>query len=222
MMSKKTRNQPYTFITALHYQPQQEQHFVILAPCGTSGLLCSWSPFQGFQDQLSIVASISLAPVLLGDVNVLLLFLLQVRFDTEHSSPQSILALGFISSSWRRFCPSMCPSVHPPVHASVSPSIHLSVYPHSHPSIQYRLGVCYGPGTVSSTSWKRSDGAFSWRPDVASHAVATLWQWSCWACALVTERGRLRALLHQSLLWVYVGLQDFPSRSHPPFLRFCL
>lgn len=103
----------------------------------------------------------------------------------------------------------MCPSVHPPVHASVSPSIHLSVYPHSHPSIQYRLGVCYGPGTVSSTSWKRSDGAFSWRPDVASHAVATLWQWSCWACALVTERGRLRALLHQSLLWVYVGLQDF-------------
>ena len=92
---------------------------------------------------------------------------------------------------------------------SVHPCVHLSVYPHSHPSIQYRLGVCYGPGTVSSTSWKRSDGAFSWRPDVASHAVATLWQWSCWACALVTERGRLRALLHQSLLWVYVGLQDF-------------
>lgn len=111
-------------------------------------------------------------------------FINEVRFDAEHSSPQSILALGFISSSWRRFCPSMCPSVHPPVHASVSPSIHLSVYPHSHPSIQYRLGVCYGPGTVSSTSWKRSDGAFSWRPDVASHAVATLWQWSCWACAL--------------------------------------
>lgn len=45
-------------------------------------------------------------------------FINEVRFDAEHSSPQSILALGFISSSWRRFCPSMCPSVHPPVHAS--------------------------------------------------------------------------------------------------------
>ncbi|XP_055393970.1 glutamate receptor ionotropic, delta-1-like [Bubalus kerabau] len=88
-------------------------------------------------------------------------FINEVRFDAEHSSPQSILALGFISSSWRRFYPSMCPSVHPPVHASVSASIHLSVYPHSHPSIQYRLGVCYGPGTVPSTSWKRGDGAFS-------------------------------------------------------------
>ena len=39
--------------------------------------------------------------------------------------------------------------------------------------------------------------------------MATLWQRSCWPCALVTERGRLRALLHQGLLWVCVGLQDF-------------
>ena len=116
----------------------------------------------------------------------------------------------------------VCPSVRPPVHASVSPSIHLSIYPHNHPSIQYRLGVCYGPGTTPSTSWGHSGGTFSWRPAIASCIVATLWQWSCWACALVTERGRLRAPVHQGLLWVCVGdsrtLSFQPSSVVSPLL----
>lgn len=40
--------------------------------------------------------------------------------------------------------------------------------------------------------------------ETCHNTVATLWQWFCWACALVTE-GRLRALFHQGVLWVCVG-----------------
>lgn len=102
-------------------------------------------------------------------------------------------------------CPCVCVSIrlsiHPFVCSCISPSVYPSIHPPSHPCSQYRLGVYYGPGTISSTGWEHGGGAFSWGPAMVSNIVATLWPWSCWALAVVARRGRLRALIHQSLLW---------------------
>lgn len=71
---------------------------------------------------------------------VFLFFLLQATFDGKTSGAHSVLALGFTSSSWRRFHPpvhylSMCPSVRPCIHPSICPSIHLSIHPPKHPPV---------------------------------------------------------------------------------------
>ena len=105
-------------------------------------------------------------------------------------------------------CPSVCPSIHSCVHVSVLQSIHPSTHPPSHPCSQYRLGAYYGPGTISSTGWEHSGGAFCWGPAMVSNIVATPWPWSCWALAVAAERRRPRALICQSLLWACAGKGD--------------